>query len=394
MGQDNMHFERHHISLLGNRNEIAINVMLVLFSLGEGLISVFVPIYLWKMGLPIAQVMFFYFLNSFFYIVVFLLLFDLVKRLSDKVLLVISMPFIVIYYLGLGYLDKYDWLFYLLPLCLAINIFLFWVGYHLNYISSIGKDHIGHSVGVRTFAVSVFSLIAPFLGGLLIYFFGFMSAFSLGSIIMFLSMLPVLFFSRRNHFSVMSRKDVFNILADKNIMPFTLSGIGYAAESSVSRIVWPLFIFLIIGSISEFGAIVSIGLILGAIFSYLVGVYSDRGKRQGILTVTTWLQSLIYLARGFFYGPSLVIGNNILANVVSGGLGVAWSTEFYKIAKRHELGLFIMSIEILYHLVRVVWWAFLIALAFIFSLPIFFILAFAGSAAFSLLYLFANRTKI
>lgn len=388
-----MHLERHHFDLFGNREEIAMNIMICLFSFGEGLISIFVPVYLWQHGFSLPAIMGFYFLNSFYYVLVFFLLFDWLKKISDKAMLLVSLPFSFIYYFGLTYLDQYPFLFYVLPLALVLNIFLFWIGYHVNYTCAIDGNHVGRSVGIQHLFLTICKLLAPFIGGLIIYFNGFANAFNVAATIMLLAFVPILFFSQKNFLGRFSRKDIFKNLVHPKIKPYAISDIGYAAESSINRILWPLFMFLAIGSIREYGAVVSIGLGVGAIVSLLVGIYSDRGERRKLLGITTGLYSLVCMIKGFFILPVTIVGANIASDLVSGALGVAWSTEFYQIAKKVDCGLFVVGREVLNHLVRIIFWPIWIALAFLLPLNIFFIAVFIAGGLLSLLYYYANQVK-
>jgi len=63
---------------------------------------------------------------------------------------------------------------------------------------------------------------------------------------------------------------------------FHIGTFGYVTESMVSSIVWPIFLFLILGNIEKLGGIISLGSLLSAGAVFFAGRLSDKGKRNTI----------------------------------------------------------------------------------------------------------------
>lgn len=387
-----MLFERHHFRFFGNREVNALYVSLALLEFGEGLISLFVPIYLWQLGMPFWQIIFFYFLISLFFTALSLISLPLLKLLSDKMMMFLSIPLVIVYFLGLGYLDEIKWLFYVLPLVHAANIFLFNVGYHINFSGAADGEFIGREVGARFMVSSLVSFGAPFLGGILIAFLGFQQVFLIGSAILFLAVLPLFFFPKRVMPGALKLAEVADFLKNPALFNFTLSGVGYAMSKMVDFIVWPLFLFFAVGDIKNFGGALSAGLLSVAIVTFLVGFLSDQGRRRRTLKYSTLLLAAVWAARILGGGAGFLVGNHIFGKVVDGALLVAWSSQYYKIARAlPDASAFILSRELLYHLSRLIFLPVLGALAYLASVDAFFKTSFALSAALTLLFLFANR---
>ncbi|MDP2676699.1 MAG: hypothetical protein Q8O83_03370 [bacterium] len=384
--------DRHHFYFFGNKEISSLHVALGLISFGEGLISIFVPIYFWELGMPLWRILFFFFLNSVYFICLSFALLPLLRRLSNKIMMFISIPLAVFYFSGLGLLPEFSFLFFVLPLFLSASALLFNVGYHGNFSSVSDDDHIGREVGMRYTVSSLMQLAAPFLGGMLIAFFGFVNAFLVGTTIMVFSTLPLFLFPKRKTASQIGIKSVVRFLAHKKLYPFTLSGIGYATEKEVLRIVWPLFIFFSIGSIEQFGAVISFGLVIGALIALFSGFLSDEGRRRKVLAWSTVLYSFIWVLRPFFAGPLAVMGSHLAGRFADASLMVAWSSQYYKIARAvGDASSFILSREVLYHLSRIVFFPVLMVFAFLFSQGAFFMASFFAAGGLSLLLLFANK---
>ena len=102
----------------------------------------------------------------------------------------------------------------------------------------------------------------------------FQNSFFVSVAIFFVAVFPLFFFPKRKMALNLTGRSVLDNLLDKKILPFNLSSIGYAMETNVGGIVWPFFVFLVIGDIKSFGGIISAGLLVGSLVNYLVGYFS------------------------------------------------------------------------------------------------------------------------
>jgi|SRR3989344_2731630 len=389
-----MFFDREHFHFFRNREIDALYIILALSNLAQGLISIFVPIYFWELGFEIHRILYFYFIDALYFVSFLLLLLPLIKRLTDKKMIILSIPFSVIYYLGLNYIDSYPILFYILPLFLTLNRIFFNSGYHINFSSVFDKKYVGREVGFRNMVGQLVQFSAPFIGGTLISLFGFKFTFNVGVLILFLMIIPLLFFPERKIVGELSTKSLFIILKDKKILPYSLSSIGYASVTMVGRIIWPLFIFINIENIRNFGGIISLGLLAGLITTYLVGYLSDSGFREKLLSLTAIISSVIWLSRTFITGILLISGNHILGNIVNNGLMVSWSSQFYDISRKTKSkSLFIISQDFLYNFSRIFFLPLLMLISYLMKIEQFFSISFVIAALVTLMYFNANKIK-
>ena len=387
-----MIFDRRHFQFFGSREIGALYMTLGLLSFAEGLIGVFVPVYFWQLGFSIPKILFFYFLNSFYFVAFTFLLLPVLRRLSDKMMMFLSIPFLIFYFLGLNFIAENELLFFVLPFLLAINMLLFNVGYHASFSGSADDEHIGLEVGLRHMVGSLAQFSAPFFGGLFIAFVGFQNTFAAGGIILFLAVLPLFFFQRRRLSPFLGGKPLIRFLTDRHLLPFNLSGFGYANEVMVGRIIWPLFVFLAVGSIENFGAVLSAGLLAGAVVTYLAGFLADTGRRRRTLGWATAVFAAIWVSRSFIARAGVVVGTHVAGNIANAALMVAWSSQYYRLAHASpDAGLFILSREVLYHGSRIFFLPILIVLARVFPQNIFFQASFAIAAVLTLFFFFANR---
>ncbi len=382
-----------HFAFFHNKEVDALHFTLALVQFATALAGVFVPIYLWELGEPFWRILFFYLLASFYFVLIVPLFVSVIKRLDDKLLMLVSIPFLSVYFFGFNFLPQNPVLFYILPFFSALSALLFNVGYHVGFSGASDDDALGREIGSRYLITDLVRLGAPFLGGFIIASLGFFQAFTLSTGLLLFSILPLFFFAHRPVSPDVSMKLVFKYLRHKKLMPFNFSGIGYAMETMVGVIIWPIFMFVVLGSIKELGGVISAGLLGGAVVTFIIGFLSDAGRRRRVVRWSGLGVVAIWFLRIFARTPVAVSANQIFGHAVGSSLMVGWTSQYYRLAKAVPSGSsFILSREFLYHLARIPFLAFLMYLSVNLSYNTFSFTSFILAGLLSLLYLAANLT--
>src|SRR3989344_4622910 len=191
--------DRHHLHFFGRRELNSLYLTASLVSFAEGLSAIFVPIYLWERGYPMWQILFFYFVFSLAFVVFTFLFLPLLRRIPDKSMMLLALPFSVLYFWGLGYLGTFPLLFFILPAVRALDLMLFNIGYNLDFSGAADKKFVGEEGGARVALSGLSQFLAPLIGGVLIAFVGFGSTFLLVGFILLAAIIPLLYFPRRKN---------------------------------------------------------------------------------------------------------------------------------------------------------------------------------------------------
>ncbi|TSC52435.1 MAG: Uncharacterized protein LiPW41_205 [Parcubacteria group bacterium LiPW_41] len=382
-----------HFRLFDTRELGALSLMLAIVYFGEGLVSIFIPVYFWNLGFPIWKILGFYFLNAIYFILFTIVLLPLMKRMSDKMMIAISVPFLIGYFLFLNGIEQFSSFFWIAPIFLAIHMLFLNVGYNLDFSCATQKGREGHDVGIRYLTGSLSQFLSPLFGGVLIASFGFHTSFIVAVIIFFFSIIPLFFVQKRkiaNHLSIL---ELVRSLSSDN-KNFNISSIGYASEIMIGRVLWPIFIFLMVQSTEELGGMVSIGLLFGALVTYLSGFFFDKGKVKLLLIGSAGLYSIMWFVRMFIRGAGAIFGSHIVGNAINSGLMVTWVSEYYARAHASENpSMFILSREILYQITRVFFLPLLMALSLFIPLEFFFPICFAIAGLFTTFFAFATKKE-
>lgn len=186
----------------------------------------------------------------------------------------------------------------------GIHAGLFWWGYHGYFVKTGESDRFGHSIGEARFLETLAGVLTPFVGAILVSFFGFGALYIFVGIIMLFSLaLLGKDHDRRQKRDIKFLSVAKLMLTHKSV---TLAYAGTGAETVIYMFVWPIFLFLFFGQVVGLGAVVSVSLLIAALFALAVGGWIDRqGERKIVavgspLLVLSWTLRMVKRSAPFF----------------------------------------------------------------------------------------------
>ncbi len=379
---------RHDFFMKKEINHIYVSIFIMYFAVS--LIGVFVPIYLYSLSYPITSIVFFYFLVSLFFVLFSTIGAKVVSKIGIKYSMFLSAPFLICYYLGLNFLQSFESLFFILPFLLACNMILFNYGYHMNYVEHSDKKKEGKEVSLIGIFTTIATATAPLIAGLVIYNIGYSILFFTGSLLLVLGTIP-LFLLKEKHKEVpvnfnLVRKYLLNKIHTGNTMSFT----GYAIESVIGRILWPVFLIILLLKTETVGLFITLSFLFSIIVYYFIGKATDkvRDKRK-LIKLGTILYFFGWIGRLFVNTPLKVIVVDSYKNMTQKILHVPWSVASYDIARKEQYFMFIVMREITYNLARIIFLPLVILVFYIDFNP--FVISFIMASLFTLLYPFLRK---
>jgi len=361
-------------------------VTIALNSFAENLIALFVPIFLWQLEYSLIQIILFYLLWSVFWIFISPLAVYFISKKGVKHTIFYSSFFLIAYYLGLNYLEQAPMLFYIIPIFAALRSAFFWLGWHINFIEHAdSKKQSGEIAVIQTISI-VSNFLTPFIGGAIIFLLSWHWIYIIGSIILFLSVWPLLKTKDVKEKIDFDVKEIFSWLKCKKHWKINLSFFGYSAEVIIGRMLWPIFLFIIIGAVSEVGALISLTMIASVIVLYLTGRLSDKISKRKLIKISTLFYSLAWIGRIFAQSAAYVFAIDTYKHISGKMLVVPWTARSYDLAKKENFFEFIVAREIVFRLSRIIILPILIILFWQFGFTAF-IVSFIIAGAVSLLYM-------
>lgn len=181
----------------------------------------------------------------------------------------------------------------------GIYIGFFWWGYHGFFIES-GIKSFGRAIGVANILATVINIISPILGALIVKVFGFNFLFVAAGLTFVLGIMLLIPAKEHKPRVETSTSEVLHLF--KKHTRRALAYFGYAAESSTVASVWPLFLFLTLGTALKVGEIASGAALVAAFLTFGIGFLLDkhwRSAKRDLIAVGVPLTSLTWIVRAF-----------------------------------------------------------------------------------------------
>ncbi len=220
------------------------------------------------------------------------------------------------------------WLvFYMVYLALC-DIF-YWLPYHSYYSTAGDNADRGKQVGVLFGLVTLLSMVAPLIGGILISQFGFSTLYIFATSVMLVSLVPVFFLPDLSPGSTMTFKNAFKSIDKRGLV--MQMGEGFM---NMHIFVWTIALFYLIGNYETFGLLVTIQLLATSIIFMILGHYLDKGKGRKIMMIGTFLMAVVVILRALFVTTILeVIFVDVIFALASTFFWSSFGVGLYTIAK-------------------------------------------------------------
>ena len=378
----------HHFNFFKNKELSRFFFSSGIIAFGQALISLFVPIYLYQLGYSITKVIFFYFLSYLTILIFSYIGAKLVSKIGLKKSILISTPFIILYFLGLNFLPKYPWLFFVLPSLIAFRSILYWYGYHSIFIKNSGKRERGRQLSFISAIALTAAVIAPLIGGF-IAGYSFTLLYVIGSIILFFGTFPLFLSKEKYEKANFTPEGLFKKIFYKNRRGELISFSSYAIESMVSFVIWPIFLITILLTVQKTGLIVTASFISSLIALYFVGRLTDKFDRVKLFRFSSIFFALGWFGRIFARSQLKILLIDSYKNFVQIFLQIPWAAHSSDLAIKEGHFNFVVRREIIFNMTRVIILPILMLIFYINYYP--FIISFIIAGLFSFGYAALSR---
>lgn len=309
-------YHRHHFHrLAGHTNFRLFELGIWLHSLAQSLVWVFVPIILLRTGYSVTNILIFYLIFNIIDVPLNFVAAYLMRVIGARKVLLLGIGSVIVFFILLNFLSFGNWpLLILLAFLAAVYDTFFWVS-HIYIFIEINREKgldAGNTTGALEATRKLANVIGPIVGAILLTVFG------KASLLVFSIMLNALAISvlfKMRHIAdipkgTFSFRGFFTGLKEKRDF---ISMAFWGVHNEVDSILWPLFIFIVFGSIGSVAAVPVIVSLTTAIFSYIAGrltkKYSLRMIAMGsALIALTWVLRVVFENGIFYYATVFFIG--------------------------------------------------------------------------------------
>ncbi len=300
------------------------------------LIGFFIPIFLYKTGFTLTEILSFYGIKSFFAILFSILAGGIGNKLGLKHTMSISLPLFLLYLLGIMSLEKNPSLFYLYVLSIisAFSSALYWIPMHSLFARFSSKKKGNSQVGTLMSLKSASSMLAPLLGGVIALKFGFEFLFVIAIIILIIPIV-ILLNSRDIHPHInFSVKDLNSFFSQhrQHFLSIMLDAFGSFAEA----ILWPLFVYLILQdtiSVGIVGSLIGVGTI---IFTLLLSKIIAKHNHFLVTKVAAFMIATTWILKYFVNEQLSIFVVSLFAGLFAIMFSIPLVSHTYQIAKNSK----------------------------------------------------------
>ncbi|MFC2143131.1 MFS transporter [Candidatus Aenigmatarchaeota archaeon] len=316
------HLHIHKIRTLKNElAELYLNVTMQLFALS--LVSVFVPIYLMKLGYDFDVAIMFYII-SFACIGLFSITSaKLANRFGFKHIILLRTPLLIAYLIGLNFIPQVNSLFfiYFLAVLSGVSDSIYWISFNSLFVRNSHKGKRTKEVTEVKSLISFVNILAPAIGGVLAVAFSFNLLFIISIAVIFLSLIP-LFMTKDIKPHV---KFSFKKLFSKSHVKFFIGFIAQGMENVGFYVFWPVFIFVMLNDIEIVGFATTIGWIGVVLSSYVL--MKEHVKIRTMLRYGAFFTAIVWILRIFAFDTFSMLLISILGGLTGIMIAIGYETK-------------------------------------------------------------------
>ncbi len=310
-------YHRHNLHrLAGHANFRIFELAIWLHTLAEALVWVFIPIILLNVGYSIKEILGYYLIFNVIDVPLNFFVASLIRRIGARKVLVLGNVAVIAFFALLNVLTPGNWpLLIMLATLAAIYDTFFWIS-HIYIFTEINREKdldIGQTTGAMEAVRKLANIAGPIAGAFLLIVLG-KSSLLICSII--LHVLSIYVLSKMRHVRdipiepPLSLRNFFSTWKEKRDF-FSLGFWGIHSETD--SVLWPLFIFIVLGSIGSVAAIPVIVSLTTAVFSYAAGRLTKKHALNmiaigSLLIACTWLLRLLFENSTLYFVTVFLIG--------------------------------------------------------------------------------------
>lgn len=321
-----------HAHLLGHRlhytelNEIYISVSASAF--GTSLVGIFVPIYLYNLGYGISLIAGFFLITAVMRSLVTPLAAMFLARYGAKHLLALS-QFIGMAYVAVLIAASHGLALVLVAAALwGLNAGCYWLAYHTNFSAVSGQQKASSRISVSLILSAIAHALGPLLGGIIATQFGIEYGLMVAGVLLAIAAYVML-----QTPETMARGKYKLTELNTGWRPIKRDLVAnFANNSQIEAVthIWPLFIFLFLGTYQAVGLLASLALVAGVITMFLVGKRGDRGKNRQQLNLGSRGFAIVHALRPLAQGFGGALGINVASAVFDNTRKVPFTSYFYQ----------------------------------------------------------------
>lgn len=320
---------RHYWRFVGFDELSELYTSTMLRSMGLSLIGIFVPYYLFTLGVSIRDILFF--LAGVYAI---RMLFDvlsghMVARIGPKHTILASNLFQIG---ALGLLLTYEsfhWPLWIIAILNGGALSMFFVAYHVDFSKVIHADHGGKELGFMTIMERIGAALGPVVGGVIATVIGPQYTIATALVLFVCAVIPLFLSAEPTR---LHQKLTFHGLPFGLLKRDLVSRVAMGVDNTASLVLWPFYaamVLLTVNTYASVGLVTSLGIVASIASAYFIGKVVDRNKGGFLLNWSVTINSVVHLFRTIVSGFGGTIMVNMANEAVTAGYAMPYTKGMY-----------------------------------------------------------------
>lgn len=260
------------------------------------------------------------------------------------------------------------WLLLAAAVVSGLETDFFWSSYFTLISKFTLRNQLGQDLGLLNFFLQLAQVVAPAVGGSLIITLGFKSLFLVGIVGILMAMLFVLGLQIEPERDVVSWAEFISWVKERSFLQLAVSQVGrYFNDSAL--VFWPLYIYLILGSVDRVGFLYTFSLFLAMIVSLGAGFYIDQRQSKKPFYVSGGVLSVLWVLRTQVISFWQIAIIDTIDRLTASFYALYYDTIAFKRGQGSQALSFFVYRELIVSMVAVIFWVLLGSLFLIISRP-------------------------
>ncbi len=178
----------------------------------------------------------------------------------------------------------------------AVQMNFFWNSFHVVLSKSMRREHVGQDLTTMQFLLQLMAAVTPAISGILAVAFGLESLFLLGIVGTLICLLFAIYLDIGHEHDTVSWAELRSWLQETEYRKLSVAFIGRYCNDVV-LFVWPLYVFLILGSVDEVGFLYTLSLFLALVVTFFTGFYLAKSQTRRPFYASGGALSILWFIR-------------------------------------------------------------------------------------------------
>jgi len=270
---------------------------------GIGLVSLFLPIYLFEaFNNDYALLALFFIAINFISIFVMPIGAKIMTKIGLRRSMILASFFVIMYLFCYFIYDFFAWSFLLVLAIIFINFWrmLYWVPFHTEFATLSYKASRGKQTSIFQIITDILGILVPLVAGLILVYFSYPVLFFIAMVILLISTLPIWKIGSNPEKFSFSYWQTYHVLFKKSNRKMLIAYMADGAETMIGGVIWPVFIYLVLqGEYLAVGAVSTLIIGMTVILDLIIGYWADRLNKKKIIKYSSFFYSIGWIIKIF-----------------------------------------------------------------------------------------------